>query len=148
MKPAGKPNIIPSILSRMPPWPGSKLPVSFFFAFLFRREKYKSPSWQKSEVTIPVNIIIKLIFFVIKKSKLQNVTQLSIIEPIDPENVLLGLIFVILGPLNVLPNIYPPTSEATQVNNSENKIILNWILFEKIKKSKQKMNINKTKIKL
>ena len=89
-----------------------------------------------------------MIFFVIKKSKLQNVTQLNIIEPIDPENVLLGLIFVILGPLNVLPNIYPPTSEAIQVNNSENKIILNWIMFEKIKKSKQKININKIKIKL
>ena len=74
---------------------------------------------------MPVNKIIKLIFFVIKKSKLQNVIELSIIEPTDPENVLLGLIFVILGPLNVLPNIYPPTSEATQVNNSENKIILN-----------------------
>ena len=64
---------------------------------------------------MPVNKIIKLIFFVIKKSKLQNVIELSIIEPTDPENVLLGLIFVILGPLNVLPNIYPPTSEAMQV---------------------------------
>jgi len=66
-----------------------------------------------------------LIFFVIKKKIQLNVIQLSIIDPIDPEIVLLGLILVILGPLNVLPNIYPPISEEIQVNKRENKIILN-----------------------
>ena len=74
-----------------------------------------------------------MIFFVIKKKIQLNVIQLSIIDPIDPEIVLLGLILVIFGPLNVLPNIYPPISEAIQVNKRENKIILNSIIFEKIK---------------
>ena len=148
MKPAGKPNKMPSTLSKMPPWPGSRFPVSFFFAFLLRREKNKSPIWQKSEVIKPVKIIMKLIFFVIKKRIPLNVMQLRIIDPMDPEIVLLGLILVIFGPLNVLPNIYPPISEAIQVNKRENKIILNSIIFEKIKKSKQKININRMKIKL
>ena len=148
IKPAGTPNIIPSTLSKIPPWPGSRFPVSFFFAFLLRSEKNKSPIWQKNEVTTPAKIITKLIFFVIKKKIQLNVIQLSIIDPIDPEIVLLGLILVILGPLNVLPNIYPPISEEIQVNKRENKIILNWIMFEKIKKNKQKININKIKIKL
>tara|TARA_B100000780_G_C20837651_1_gene332870 strand:+ start:60 stop:236 length:177 start_codon:yes stop_codon:yes gene_type:complete len=44
-------------------------------------------------------------------------------EPNDPEIVFCGLILVSLGPLNILPKINPPTSDATQVN----KIIKNNI---------------------
>ena len=47
----------------------------------------------------------------------------KIIDPTDPEIVLFGLIFENLGPLNIFPQIYPPISEATQLNKSENKII-------------------------
>ena len=41
---AGTPNIIPSILSNIPPCPGRKLPVSFTFANLFKYEINKSPN--------------------------------------------------------------------------------------------------------
>ena len=36
----------------------------------------------------------------------------NIKEPIDPEMVLLGLIFVSFLPLNILPKIKPPISES------------------------------------
>ena len=54
---------------------------------------------------ILVNIVIKFTFIVSKKNKLLNVTQLNTNDPNDPEIVLLGLILVILGPLNILPNM-------------------------------------------
>ena len=56
INPDGTPKSIPSILSRIPPCPGKRFPVSFFFAFLFKYEKNKSPSWQKIDVIIPVKI--------------------------------------------------------------------------------------------
>lgn len=74
--------------------------------------------------------------------------QLNINDPIDPENVLLGLILEILGPLNTLPNKYPPISEAMQVNKRENKTILNWIIFARVKNNKQKINMYEIKNKL
>ena len=37
---------IPSSLSRIPPCPGKKFPVSFIFAFLFKKEK-KDPQIDK-----------------------------------------------------------------------------------------------------
>ena len=42
-------------------------------------------------------------------------------DPIAPEIVLLGLIFVNFGPLRILPNTKPPISDATQ-NNKIKKI--------------------------
>ena len=95
-----------------------------------------------------VNIVTKLTFIVSKKNKLLNVIQLNINDPIDPEIVLLGLILEILGPLNILPNIYPPISEAMQVNKRENKTILNWIIFERMKNNEQKINMYEIKNKL
>ena len=38
-------------------------------------------------------------------------------EPIDPDMVLFGLIFVSFFPQKVFPNTYPPTSEKTQIIN-------------------------------
>ena len=116
---------MPSTLSITPPWPGKRLPVSFILAFLFKKEKNKSPVWQKNDVIMLANIVIKLTFIVNKRNKLLKVIQLNINDPIDPENVLLGLILEILGPLNILPNKYPPISEAIHVNKRENKTILN-----------------------
>tara|TARA_Y100000768_G_C23722996_1_gene561231 strand:+ start:322 stop:504 length:183 start_codon:yes stop_codon:yes gene_type:complete len=54
-------------------------------------------------------------------------------DPIDPEIVLLGLILVILGPLRILPIIYPPISEDIQVIKSENIIALDEIFSVRIK---------------
>ena len=38
-------------------------------------------------------------------------------DPIEPEIVFLGLIFVNFLPLNILPKIKPPISEQTQIEN-------------------------------
>ncbi len=43
-KPIGIPSNMPSILSRIPPCPGKKFPVSFKKDFLFKNEKNKSPA--------------------------------------------------------------------------------------------------------
>ena len=52
MKPTGIPNNMPSTLSKKPPCPGKKFPVSFTFALRLKYEKNKSPSWQKIDVII------------------------------------------------------------------------------------------------
>ena len=44
-------------------------------------------------------------------------------DPIDPETVLLGLIFVSLGPLRIFPITYPPRSDPTQQKIREYKVI-------------------------
>ena len=49
----------------------------------------------------------------IKIKDLINVIE-QIIEPVAPIIVLFGLILLNFGPLNVLPKIYPPISDATQ----------------------------------
>ena len=57
-------------------------------------------------------------------------------EPIAPEKVLLGLIFVNLGPLNNFPKINPPISEAIHPNKIQKIKIFNCRKFEKQKKMK------------
>ena len=42
--PTGIAKIIPSILSKKPPWPGNKFPVSFTLALRFKYEINKSPN--------------------------------------------------------------------------------------------------------
>ena len=69
--------------------------------------------------------------------KMKNKTKTVVVEiksdPTDPAIVLLGLIFVNLGPPNVLPNKYPPMSENIQPKRMINKINFNWALKEKNK---------------
>ena len=76
---------------------------------------------------------------------MDTVKLVKIIEPIAPEIVLFGLIFVNFGPLNNLPNTNPPISDATQPNKSENRIIFNCKILEKNKNIKQKKEIYKVK---
>ena len=64
MKPKGIPKNIPSNLSKTPPCPGKKLPASLTFAFLFKKEKNKSPNWQKTEVSNPTRKIFILVVLV------------------------------------------------------------------------------------
>ena len=121
IKPIGMPKNIPSNLSNIPPWPGKKFPLSLILAFLFKYEKNKSPIWQAIDVTAPTIKIIML-----KVSVKKNVEMLKVIldkakEPIDPEIVLLGLIFESFGPLRVFPVIYPPTSEKIHAIRRYNK---------------------------
>ena len=45
------------------------------------------------------------------KKRIDVPINVKIIDPIAPECVLLGLIFVNFGPLKVFPNMYPPISD-------------------------------------
>ncbi len=69
-----------------------------------------------------------------EKNKIVKIT-----EPIDPEIVFLGLIFVNFGPLNILPKIKPPISEPAQHISKEKMSIFNCTKWEKIKKIEQKL---------
>ena len=72
------------------------------------------------ENEINENFLINIIVAIKEKTKL----------PITPEYVFLGLILVNLGPLKILPNVYPPMSVKIQIINiikitSNGKDILN-----------------------
>ena len=103
------------------PW--KKDPVSFTLAFLFKKEKNKSPTWQLKE-TIIDKIIIKneKLFVKMNVNKVID-KQVKMMDPIAPEKVLFGLIFINLGPFKILPTIYPPMSEATHPNKIIYRII-------------------------
>ena len=57
-----------------------------------------------------------------------------------PEIVLLGLIFVSLGPLKIFPKRIPPISEDIHINKIMNNIILKWISFKPKIKINRKIN--------
>ena len=65
----------------------------------------------------------------------------SIIDPMAPEKVLLGLIFVNFGPLKILPKINPPISEKMHV-----KRITKVKIFKCIKEVKIINKVQKQKI--
>lgn len=44
---------------------------------------------------------------------IEIIKHVSTIDPTAPDKVFFGLIFVNLGPLNILPKTNPPISEAT-----------------------------------
>ena len=69
--------------------------------------------------------------FVKKNIEIEKVRHEKIKDPIDPDTVLLGEIFVSFRPLNIFPNTYPPISEAIQDKKSEKKIIFKYDIFEK-----------------
>ena len=58
---------------------------------------------------------------------MENNKIVTMNEPIDPEIVFFGLIFVNFGPLNILPKIKPPISEPAQHISKEKRIIFNCI---------------------
>ena len=58
------PKKIPSSLSKKPPCPGKKLPVSFIFAFLFKKENNRSPDWQATDIIRPTKNIFSDIVLV------------------------------------------------------------------------------------
>tara|TARA_B100002052_G_C15421054_1_gene392809 strand:+ start:30 stop:239 length:210 start_codon:yes stop_codon:yes gene_type:complete len=62
-------------------------------------------------------------------------------DPIAPEIVFLGLIFVNLGPLKYFPNMKPPISDATHAIIKENKIISSCLKFDNKKNKKVKVKI-------
>ena len=125
MKLPGKPNKIPSILSRTPPCPGRKLPVSFNLAFLFKYEKNKSPNWQIIEVITPIKNILILRIPKKKKTPITKAATEKIKDPKAPLIVLFGLILVNFGPFKILPKINPPISEKMQANKIQEMRIFN-----------------------
>ena len=62
--------------------------------------------------------------------KIDKIKKVNKNDPMAPEYVLFGLIFVNLGPLNVFPTIKPPTSDAIHPNNNKKTIIFNCKIFE------------------
>ena len=53
------------------------------------------------------------------KIKTQKIDKIK--DPTLPDIVLFGLIFVNFLPLNIFPNINPPTSEKIQINKTKSK---------------------------
>ena len=117
---------MPSNLSKKPPCPGKKLPLSLIFAILFNKEKNMSPNLHDIDEMIEIIIIIKSKFFEKKNIEYENTNDVKIIEPNDPDIVLLGLIFVNFGPLNIFPKINPPKSEAIQPKSRQKIITLKF----------------------
>ena len=130
---------MPSILSRIPPWPGNKLPVFLIEDFLFKYEKKRSPNCTLIETTNPIKIFC--IDEVLNKyfNKVELIRMENKMEPKLPVIVLLGLILVNLGPLNILPIINPPISDDEQIIKIINSMILKWTsLVPKIKINKNR----------
>ena len=145
----GRPKRIPSIRSKKPPWPGRTSPVFLTLAFRFKKEINKSPIWDEIEM----KNVIKINFSRDKFIKLLINIGIKIIEktkdPIAPDIVLFGLIFVNFGPLNIFPNNSPPISELIQTNNeyiinNSDPSFLNFILKiikEKINRYNKKVDL-------
>ena len=72
--------------------------------------------------------------------KKEIVINVSIIEPNAPVYVLFGLILVNLGPLNILPKMQPPKSDAMHPNNNIKSKYFIIILFEEKRKIATKVN--------
>ena len=108
--------MIPSVLSRNPPCPGSRSLVFFTCAFLFKNEIKRSPNWVLNEIK-KVNNIYEQILTIINCSQNNGIKDNeNINEPIDPDIVLLGLIFDNFLPLNIFPIVKPPISEAIETD--------------------------------
>ena len=57
-------NIMPSIRSSIPPWPGNKSLVFLTFAFLLRYEINKSPNCDANDIVNVIKINPKKLYFV------------------------------------------------------------------------------------
>ena len=65
-------------------------------------------------------VVRKKIFFISIVNNLKKISEKEKIvtsrtEPIAPDIVFFGLIFVNFGPLKILPNTKPPISESKQI---------------------------------
>ena len=97
-----------SILSRIPPCPGKKVPESFIFASLFIIDSIKSPTNAIRETKIPYKIPTNNGFSQLSKKEKNTAKKIEQdIPPIKPSIVLLGDI----GDRDVLPNDFPMKQE-------------------------------------
>ena len=97
-----------SILSRIPPCPGKKVPESFIFASLFIIDSIKSPTNAMREIKIPYKIPTNNGFSQFSKNAKNIASKIEQdIPPIKPSIVLLGDI----GERGFLPNDFPMKQE-------------------------------------
>ena len=119
MKPNGIAKNKPSNLSSKPPWPGKIFPVSFNFAVLLRNEIKISPICEINEIR---NIKIISVWIDTRSlNKTEEIINEKMKEPIIPEYVFLGLIFVSFFPFTIFPTIYPPMSDVIQIDIIKSK---------------------------
>ena len=103
-----------SILSRIPPCPGKKVPESFIFASLFIIDSIKSPTNAIREIKIPYKIPTNNGFSQLSKNAKNTANEIEQdIPPIKPSIVLLGDIAERDFLPNNLPTKYEPISLAT-----------------------------------
>ena len=115
--------MIPSILSKIPPWPGSRSLVFLTFACRLIREINKSPNCEMNETDNVIKTISnkEILTYELKKSKKNGIKNSEKTkDPIDPDIVLFGLIFVNFFPLNILPTVSPPISVNTEIKTKYN----------------------------
>ena len=116
IKAAGITKINPSILSNNPPWPGNIDPVSFTFACLLKYEINKSPSWHIKDKNKDIKINWEIFFCMLSTTKFKSISlknnqniingnREKIKDPMLPDIVLFGLMFVNFLPPTNLPTI-------------------------------------------
>ena len=145
-----------SILSKIPPCPGSIFPVSFILSNLLKYDTMRSPIWADKD-----NIIAKIKYLNLRKklksiwnkilhinpnNKSEKIEKIN--DPITPDRVFFGLILVNLFHLKIFPKIYPPMSEEiVNIITQNNNINDDAVSFLKCKiESKDTTNIVSKKI--
>ena len=110
-KTRGEVNNIESILSKIPPCPGSIFPVSFKFIFLLNIDSDKSPATPNIEI-IPPNTNRSDLFKELNNPGIKQATTIvTMVPPINPSQVFFGEILLkSLCLPTVTPNIYAEVS--------------------------------------
>ena len=122
----------------MPPCPGIKFPELSILEILLKYEIIRSPIWLIKDKH-KINKIRFIADWLLNELKFgYRFTNINpkIIEnkklPIIPVYVFFGLIFVIFGPLKILPQVKPPISVEIEIiikNKNINKLIKNYFFL-------------------
>ena len=109
MKIRGAAKSMASILSRMPPCPGSMFPESLVLAARFKRLSKKSPKVAKTETQILINAIAmysaEVVATVLLKNNKRTMVNAAMIKPpIKPSHVFFG---ETVGNIKCFPNRRP-----------------------------------------
>jgi hypothetical protein len=96
--------------------------VSLTFALRFKKDISKSPNCEVREIIIVNKTIVKKLCVsrCLKNKGIKNNENIK--EPIEPDIVLFGLIFVNFFPLKNFPNTIPPMSDIIATDNEKIKM--------------------------